>query len=90
MVTAATCATPLAVAVIVTDVTVVTGDVENVALAVVMPLATVTLAGTVTADALAVRAIVRPDAGAGPSSVTVTVPVAPPVSVVGAIVSAAG
>lgn len=60
-----------------------TADVETVNVAVVWLAATVTLAGTVAAALLLPRVTEIPPLGAGPSSVTVPVDEAPPVTAVG-------
>lgn len=51
-----------------------------------MPLATVTVAGTLTEELPVVKAITRPPVGAAVPSVTVPVDVLPPFTVVGLIV----
>ena len=83
--------TPLRVAVTVTVVVVATLTVVVVKVAVVAPAGTVTLAGVVADVLLSDRVTTAPPVGAGPSRVTVPVeefaPVAPPVKLVGLMVS---
>jgi hypothetical protein len=74
--------------VIVTGVEAVTVLVVTVNVAVVAPVATVTLAGTVAAAELSDRVTTAPPVGAALVSVTVPVEEAPPVTLVGLIVTA--
>jgi hypothetical protein len=71
------------VAVMVTGVEAVTAVVFTVNVALVAPAATVTLAGTVAADALLERDTTAPLLGAGPLRVTVPVEEEPPVTLLG-------
>ena len=71
------------VAVIVAEVEDPTPVVVAVKVAVRLPAATVTLAGTCTAELLSERVTTVPPAGAGPFSVTVPVDELPPTTVVG-------
>ena len=70
-------------AVMVTGVAAVTALVVIVNVALLVPAATVTLAGTVAADTLLERSTTTPPLGAAPLSVTVPVDDAPPLTVVG-------
>jgi hypothetical protein len=74
---------PLYEAEMVTGVAAVTALVVTVNVVLVAPAATVTLAGTVAADALLERATTAPPLGAAPLSVTVPVDDAPPLTLVG-------
>ena len=72
----------------VTDVELSTGVVVIVNVALALPLATVTVAGTLETDELLLSATTIPPLGAGPLNVTVPWEVAPPVTLVGLTVSA--
>ncbi len=71
----------------VTAVALLTGVVVTVKLAVVVPAATVTLAGVVAAALLPDSETMDPPEGAGPFSVTVPVEETPPVTAAGFIVT---
>ena len=75
--------TPPKLAVIVTAVDVDTGDVVTVKVALLLPAATVTAAGTVAAPLSLLSDTADPPAGAGPLSVTVPVELTPPLTLVG-------
>jgi hypothetical protein len=75
--------TPALTAEMVADVLLATTVVVTMKVALLLPLATVTLAGTVTAEELELSVTTRPPLGAGPLKVTVPWEVVPPATLVG-------
>src|SRR6185503_496528 len=87
MVSAAVCVVPPKEAEIVTGVAAATALVVTGKVAVLVPAATVTLAGTLAAPLLLASATCAPPEGAGPLNVTVATEAVPPVTFAGATTS---